>query len=198
MKDNTVKTENGIEVYKSSVEYYADEYINTLPESKNIYKKQCFAGMIKYISKHIDKPNTDNLVLLNYYWDIYTESCYKYNQIITIERYCILINIHRDTFYSWINGETRNDYCEELGSSRSDMLKKWSGESESSLQDEASTGNPGAMFILKARNGWQETAPVQNPISHNGITKTPEQIAAEMGVQYIEEQHKKAVPNMDF
>lgn len=30
-----------------------------------ILKKQCFGGMIKYISTHIDKPDIDNLVLLD-------------------------------------------------------------------------------------------------------------------------------------
>lgn len=197
MKDNTVKAENGIEVYKNTVDYYADEYISSLPKPENIYKKQCFAGMIKYISKRI-KVNTDNLVELDYYWDIYSDLCYRYNHVITIERYCILININRDTFYSWKNGETRNEYCEELGSTRSDTLKKWDAESESSWQDEASTGNPGPMFILKARRGWQETAPVQIPQNNNGITKTTEQIAKEMGVQLLPDQQRTDPPNVDF
>lgn len=198
MKDNTIKAGNGVDVYKTTVDYLADEYINSvLLESKDIYKKQCFAGMIKYISKRIN-VNTDDLVELNNYWDIYTELCSKYNHVISIERYCMLIGIHRDTFYSWKNEETKRDYSEILGSSRSDMIKKWDAESESSWQDEASTGNPGPMFVLKARRGWQETAPAQIPQNSTGITKTPEQIAAEMGIKYIPDMQKDEQPDIDF
>lgn len=198
MKDNTVKASNGVDIYKTTVDYLVDEYINSvLLEPKDIYKKQCFAGMIKYISKRI-KVNTDDLVELNNYWDIYTELCSKYNHVISIERYCMLIGIHRDTFYSWKNEETRRDYSEELGSSRSDMIKKWDAESESSWQDEASTGNPGPMFVLKARRGWQETAPAQVPQNNTGITKTPEQIAVEMGIKYLPEQAEEGPPEFDF
>lgn len=72
--------------------------------------------------------------MLNDLWDIYTALCYKYNSVITIERYCILINISRETFYSWYKGETKNEYCAELGSSRSDTIKKWDRESELSIR----------------------------------------------------------------
>lgn len=179
MKSNTVITDQGVEVYTSEINRLADEYIECeLNNPDDIYNKQCFGGMIKYISKHINKPDINNMVLLDSLWDIYASLCYKYKQTVTIERYCILISINRDTFYSWYNGETRNDYSEELGASRSDTMKKWDGESESSWQDEASTGNPGAMFVLKARRGWQETAPA--PVSSSSQThRTPEQIAAD-------------------
>jgi hypothetical protein len=69
---------------------------------------------------------------------------------------------------------------------RADVMKKFSNESESSLQDEASTGNPGAMFILKARNGWQETAPAQNPTLINGKVKSLDEIAADYGLNFAD------------
>lgn len=199
MKDNTVKAENGIDVYTDSIKPLVDEYISTLEEERDIYNKQCFAGLIKYISMRIrNRIDHDDLVQLNDLWNIYTSLCYKYKQTVSIERYCILINIARDTFYSWKNEETKRDYSEELGSSRSDMMKKWDAESESSWQDEASTGNPGAMFVLKARRGWQETAPVQIPQNRNGITKTTEQIAQEMGLKLLPDQKPATPPDMDF
>lgn len=198
MKDNTVKASNGIDIYTDSIKPLVDEYISTLEEEKDIYNKQCFAGMIKYISMNYGKPDYDNLVLLNDLWDIYSSLCYKYKQTVSIERYCILIGISRQTFYSWMNRETKDDYSMELGSSRSDMMKKWDAESESSWQDEASTGNPGPMFVLKARRGWQETAPAQIPQNNTGITKTPEQIATEMGVKYLPDRQDETPPDMDF
>lgn len=183
MKDNTVNI-NSVEVYTDNIFQYADEYICNLNKPEDIYKKQCFAGMIKYISNNIKSIiNLDDLVLLDNLWNIYTSLCYKYNHVITIERYCMLINIHRDTFYSWYKGETRNNYCVELGSSRSDIVKKWDRESESSWQDEASTGNPGPMFVLKARRGWSEQAPAVGMSEERMLHRTKEQIAADYGVQ---------------
>ncbi len=199
MKDNTVKASNGKEIYTDDVFIFADDYIASLEKKEDIYNKQCFAGMIKYISMQIKKSiDYDNLVQLNDLWNVYTALCYKYKQTVSIERYCILINIARDTFYNWLNGVHKECYSEELGSSRSDMMKKWDAETESSWQDEASTGNPGAMFVLKARRGWQETAPAQIPPHNNGITKSPEQIAAEMGVKYLPGEQKEQPPNIDF
>lgn len=183
MKNNTVISESGIEVYTDDIYRLSDEYIeNELNDKNDIYNKQCFAGMIKYISMNIRKPDYSDIVLLDGLWNIYTSLCYKYKQTVSIERYCMLIGISRQTFYSWINEETMRDYSEELGSSRSDTMKKWDSESESSWQDEASTGNPGAMFVLKARRGWQETAPAL--VSASSQThRTPEQIAADYGTQ---------------
>lgn len=187
MKDNTLKDSKGktIDVYEDDIYAMADDYINTmLNDQEDIKKKQCFAGMIKYIAKKIAPVNTDDLVLLNKIWDIYTQLCYKYNAVITIERYCILINISRETFYSWYKGETMSEYCEELGSSRSDTIKKWDRESESSMQDEASTGNPGMMFVLKSRRGWNENAPAIGAAEDLMLNRrTAEQIAADYQIQ---------------
>lgn len=186
MKDNTVIASNGVEIYTDDIYTYADEYISTLNNPEDIYKKQCFAGMIKYIATKIKNlVNTDDLVLLDNLWNIYTSLCYKYNNVITIERYCILININRDTFYSWYKGETKNHYCEELGTTRSDTVKKWDRESESSWQDEASTGNPGPMFVLKSRRGWSEQAPAVGMSEERMLKRTAEQIAADYGPQMM-------------
>ena len=199
MKNNTVKTSDGIEIYMSQIHELADDYINnTLNSKDDIYNKQCFAGMIKYIALKIGKPDYTDLVLLNSLWDIYTSLCYKYKATVSIERYCILIGISRQTFYSWINEDDRKDYSPELGSSRADMMKKWDAESESSWQDEASTGNPGPMFVLKARRNWQETAPAQIPQNNNGIRKSMEQIASEMGVQQLPDRQQEDQPEQDF
>lgn len=199
MKDNTIKDDQGnsLDIYQNRIFSHADDYIATmLSDPEDIKRKQCFAGMIKYISKRIQPVNLNDLVLLDNLWDIYTSLCYKYNHVITIERYCILIGIHRDTFYSWYKGECkgieRSDWCEELGSSRSDIVKKWDRESESSWQDEASTGNPGPMFVLKARRGWNEQAPAVGAAESLMLNRrTPEQIAADYPIQIEQDNNKQ-------
>lgn len=199
MKDNTVKANNGVDIYTDSIKPIVDEYISTLEEERDIYNKQCFAGLIKYISIRIRSSiDYDDLVQLNEIWNIYTSLCYRYKQTVSIERYCILINIARDTFYNWLNGVYKETYSQELGCTRSDMMKKWDAETESSWQDEASTGNPGAMFVLKARRGWQETAPAQIPQNQNGITKSVDQIAAEMGIKELPDHNNQDRPELDF
>lgn len=199
MKDNTVKANNDADIYINNIDALVDEYISTLQDDRDIYNKQCFAGLIKYISIRIRSSiDYDDLVQLNEIWNIYTSLCYRYKQTVSIERYCILINIARDTFYNWLNGVYKETYSRELGCTRSDMMKKWDAETESSWQDEASTGNPGAMFVLKARRGWQETAPAQIPRSQNGITKSADQIAAEMGLKELPGRAENSSPGIDF
>ena len=195
MVDNTIKDHDGntTDVYADYIQLYVQEYINTvLNDIDDIKRKQCFAGMIKYVAKKIaPMVNTDDLVMLDNLWDIYTGLCYRYNHVITIERYCILIGIARDTFYSWYKGEYRNDYCPELGATRSDVVKKWDRESESSWQDEATTGNPGPMFVLKARRGWSEQAPAIGQSENRMLQRTAEQIASDY-------QEPKQLPDKDF
>lgn len=65
MRDNIVKDYDGnsLDIYEHRIYVLADDYINTvLNKLENISKKQCFGGMIKYISIHIDKPGINNLV----------------------------------------------------------------------------------------------------------------------------------------
>ena len=195
MVDNTIKDHDGntTDVYADYIQLYVQEYINTvLNDIDDIKRKQCFAGMIKYVAKKIaPMVNTDDLVMLDNLWDIYTGLCYRYNHVITIERYCILIGIARDTFYSWYKGEYRNDYCPELGATRSDVVKKWDREPESSWQDEATTGNPGPMFVLKARRGWSEQAPAIGQSENRMLQRTADQILSDY-------QEPKQLPDKDF
>ena len=100
--------------------------------------------------------------ILNDIWEIYTELVYRYNQKPTIEEYCLLTGISRETVYSWLRGEHRTeDVCEKFGSSRSDTIKKWQEECRLGRYKSAATGNVGGIFLCKAVDGMVETAPVQ-------------------------------------
>ena len=53
---NTVRAENGAEVYESRIHELADEYINALDDPESINNNpSLFTGMIKYIYKHLFK-----------------------------------------------------------------------------------------------------------------------------------------------
>ena len=166
MEDNTIQTNNDTEVYENDIFYYADEYINSLYIPEEIYKphNNMFTGMIKYISKHVkfDRSILADINILNDIWEIYTELVYKYNQKPTIEEYAILININRETIYTWLNGEYRSgDICDKLGTTRPNTIKKWQEECRLGRYKGAASGNVGMIFLCKAVDGMVETAPIQ-------------------------------------
>lgn len=194
-KNNTVVTDQGIEVYQDTINYYADEYVDSLYDQEDIHKPNSnqFTGMIKYINKSIEfgRKILEDIDALNEIWDTYTELVYKYNQKPTIEEYALLIGVHRDTIYSWAKRECRaNDYCEKLGLSRSDTIKKWQDECALGRYKSAASGNVGGIFLCKAVDGMAETAPVQAG-QQMGI---PQQTA-----QQIADRHKAALelPEME-
>ena len=180
MKDNTELAYNGTEVYTNAMQYYADEYITTLNKPDDIYTSNVFTGLIKYIRRNIkfNKDIYESIDVLNDIWDMYTELVYKYMQKPTIEEFSLLIGIHRDTIYSWMNGETRkSDYSERLGTSRSDTIKKWQDECRLGRYKSAASGNVGGIFLCKAVDGMVETAPI--PVANQEQHRTAEQIAAD-------------------
>ena len=169
---NTVRAENGAEVYESRIHELADDYINTLTDPESINNNpSLFTGMIKYIYKHLFKPkrndkvlynsnsvlDTGDIELLDNVWNIYTELCYRYNKRPTLLNFSLLVGIGNDVFNSWIRGEYR---AGENGASspHCQTAKKWKAECESSLVDGATERNSvGCIFALKANYGYTET-----------------------------------------
>lgn len=62
MKDNTITTADGIEVYTSQITEIADRYISDLEDKESIYDYTVFTDMLLSIS--------DNMTPLNNYNDI--------------------------------------------------------------------------------------------------------------------------------
>ena len=170
---NAVKAGNGAEVYEDKIKYYADEYINDLPGGEDSINNNpsLFTGMIKYIYKHLFKPSRKDKVLsnsnsnldlgdidlLDNIWGIYTELCYKYSKRPTILNFSLMIGVDNTTIDSWRRGECRDDGM-GANSPRSQTVKKWLKECESSLVDGATERNSvGCIFALKANYGYTET-----------------------------------------
>lgn len=169
---NTVKAENGAEIYETRIHELADEYINNLDDPESINNNpSLFTGMIKYIYKYLFKPgkrdkvlsNTNSnldlsdIDLLDNIWSIYTELCYKYSKRPTILNFSLMIGVDNSTIDSWRRGEYRAGE-DGASSSRSQTVKKWLKECESSLVDGATERNSvGCIFALKANYGYTET-----------------------------------------
>ena len=169
---NTVTAENGVEIYETKIHELADDYINTLTDPDSINNNpSLFTGMIKYIYKYLFKPGKKDKVLsnsnsnldlsdidlLDNIWGIYTELCYKYSKRPTILNFSLMIGVDNTTIDSWRRGEYRAG-DEGASSTRSQTVKKWLKECESSLVDGATERNSvGCIFALKANYGYTET-----------------------------------------
>ena len=177
MMGNTVRAENGTEVYKEKVLEIADEYTaETFPDCEEdeikmlMRKSQPFKGMLKYINNRLFKlkdgdikynnknSNIDysDIDYINRLWDIYTSLCYRYLQNPTILNFSLFTGIDMDTFNCWKTGENRGG-IDGASSVHAESYKKWLAECEGALYDTAMTGNPGAMFLLKSNYGYTET-----------------------------------------
>lgn len=222
---NTVKTEQGTEIYTDDMYIYADEYINTLHDPDSIYNAvgNTFTGMIKYINRHMGftKEIYADINILNNIWEIYSDLVYRYNQKPTIEEYALLIGVSRDTIYSWMNGNTRGiiyrdkdgeviddfftwsnrhrgePYTSEPSSLRSDTIKKWQEECKLGRYKSAAAGNVGGIFLCKAVDGMVETAPVQieNPEQKRSIEEIQQRYITE---NWEESTAKPQLPDADF
>lgn len=179
MKDNTVNV-NGIDVYLHDIYYYADDYIsNELeiskedPDYRQIVSEN-FVSMILYIHDNINKPNIEDIELLDSIFNIYVRLCSKYRVLPTLECFSFLVGIERRTFTDWGHGRTRR-------ATHSDTVKKWFDTCKSftvnRLNNQRGT-DANLIFVAKAAYGMAEAVPTQ-PAEPQGIPQqSREEIAA--------------------
>lgn len=205
MEAQTVKA-GEVEVYTNRIYMYEKEYIDELARNYNkdeikslMRKAPMFKGLLKYIYINIFKPDNNtktynnikqnsnidygDIDLLNNLWDIYTGLCYRYLQCPTLLNFSVFTGIRHETLTDWTTGKSRNG-GNEATSLHSQSAKKWRAECEAAAYDSALSGNPGAMFILKANYGYTETAPIPTANPYQIATRTPEEIAAGYGKLY--------------
>lgn len=158
MKDNSIKSEVGIEVYQNDIYRLVDEYIDVELDGDTESVADNFVSMIFYIADNIQKPSHDDIELLDNLFDVYVRICAKYKVLPTLEVFSFLTGIHRTTFTDWANGLYR------VSSAHGITVKKWFNICKSftlnRLHNQAGT-NSNLIFIAKAAYGMAETAPVQ-------------------------------------
>ena len=184
MKDNTITTDQGIEVYRNDIYRLVDEYISTVlqisPEEFGSIKEfkqtvaDSFVDMIFYIKDNIPKPSNDNIELLDDIFNIYVRICTKYSVLPTLEVFSFLVGIERRTITCWMNGQYRT------ASAHGDTAKKWfdicKNCTVNRLNNQPGT-NANLIFIAKAAYGMAETAPVQAGQQQGIPQQTAQQIA---------------------
>lgn len=158
VKDNTVKSEVGIEVYQNDIYRLVDEYIDTELDGDAESVGDNFVAMIFYIADNIQKPSNDAIELLDNLFNIYVRICAKYKVLPTLETFSFLVGIDRNTFTDWAMGRYR------VSTAHGSTVKKWFNICKSftlnRLHNQAGT-NSNLIFVAKAAYGMAETAPVQ-------------------------------------
>ncbi len=211
MKNNTELATNGVEVYADNIQPLADEFINQLDEerAKEIYtNNSIFTSMLFYIADRINKPDFNDIQLLDNIFNIYIRLCTEYDKLPTLEKYSILININPGTFSDWVNGTTRSNiyydskgeyikdfaawqlnhkgehYTVEPSTAHAEAVKKWKNICKNFLVDSLQNSrgvDANKIFVAKAAYGMVETAPI--PVQNAEQHRTAEQIAADYGPQ---------------
>ena len=187
MKDNTITTADGIEVYTSQITEIADRYISDLEDKESIYDYTVFTDMLLSISDNMTPLNNYNdITVLDNLFNIYKRLCSKYRVLPTLYDFSMMINIDPSTITSWING----DYRGGPTSPHSKTAKKWkqycAGRLASNLSNSKGT-DANKIFIAKAAYGMAETKAVEQE-QITGARKTVEQIAQDIGVDQLKDQ----------
>lgn len=145
----------------------------------NIKTSTGFNTLLSYIASNYFNNfeiKLDNIDLLDYYFEIYKYICSNCNIKPSIKGYSIYINISYETISDWLSGQNRS-------STHLHVVKKWKKYCENVLYNDATNGNIGAMFGLKARYGYSETAAPQN-VTINAFT-TPTLDVGNIADKYI-------------
>ena len=180
---NTIKAENGSEIYRSEINQLSDEYISAVldididkikqAENKKMIAEN-FNDMILYIADGIKRPSNDDIGLLDDIFEIYKRLCVRYGVLPTLETFSDLVSINNATFTDWMNGEYRS------GSAHGKTVKKWKEDCKAKLVDSLHQ-QPGTcanrIFVAKAAYGMVETAQRQIESANNQIPQmTQEEI----------------------
>lgn len=164
-----------------------DEYINTVLcinqedyDSIEKYKKDIVDNRIDmffYISDHIEKPDNNNIELLDSIFNIYIRVCGRFGISPTLQMFGVLVGINNMTFSDWANGDYRTTTTHGI------TVKKWKETCGAFALDKLhnQTGtNANLIFACKVAYGMAETAPV--PVAQQqGI---PQQTAQQIADKY--------------
>ena len=181
---NTTTTITGIEVYENQIWQLVDEYIDTVLhinqndyDSIEKYKKEIANNRIDlffYISDRIEKPNNNDIELLDNIFNIYIRVCGRYGISPTLQMFGILVGINNMTFSDWANGDYRTTSTHGI------TVKKWKETCGAFALDKLHNQdgtNANLIFACKVAYGMAETAPVQAGQQYGVPQQTAQQIA---------------------
>ena len=177
---DTSKNDELLEVYTNDIFYYADEYINNNISDSNDRNeiRENFDNIIFYIRHRIQKPDNNNIQLLDELFYVFLELCVKCYVVPTLENFGLMFSISPSTFSDWINGDYR--YSTPIYSK---TAKKWRDICKSRLVNiltQSKGGDINRIFIAKAAYGMVETAPIPTVNKYAPVLDNT-QLAARLG-----------------
>lgn len=163
--------------YICELERYFSEYAEKLQKAENIVHRTTFQCALKYAGLKAGRPDykCDYLMSSVYHW--FVDMCGFYQQNITFEKFCVLIQCSYEYYSIFLKDGAKSGLTDRItfrNEVKTDVI--------SSMQEGALTGNPGYMFVLKARFGWSDQ-PQVNPVRTETGGPSLEQIAASIGIQ---------------
>lgn len=192
MTDNSIKTNDGSEIYLHEIQSYADQYVEEELNGNTEEVQKKFIDMIYFIKDRIEKPDNNDIELLDSIFNIYTRLCSKYSVLPTLEVFSMLVGIDRNTFTDWAKGEYRRT------SAHGSTAKKWKDTCKAHLIHALSNergADANKIFIAKAAYGMQETSPIQ-PDSARLVDKVPDlpSLALKYGVDLDDSEEQPDEP----
>ena len=192
--ENMTDTEkiNWAKDYVSLLSSYANEYIAKLPSADLITHRSTFQGLLKSCAIRAGRPDYKCQILMDTIYHWYYEMCSIYQQAITLEKYCILISCSVNYFNDFIKSNGSKD--DHIG--RIIAYDELQNDIISSMQEGAMTGNPGYIFILKAKHGWSDQ-PQSIQSNQTDSVSSLEQIAQSIGVPTVDSiEPNQSVPGL--
>lgn len=188
MRDNVVSATNGADVYINQIYFFADEFINDECNGDSEKVHDNFLAMIFYIADHIEKPNHDDIELLDKMFDAYVRLCVKYGVLPTLECFGFLTKINRTTFTDWANGEYRKS------SSHAVTVKRWFDICKSFVVDKLhNTGGASINLIFVAKSAYRiREVAAELPESHMMV---PQLSRAEIAARFQTQTEFQDAPN---
>ena len=191
---NTVRAENGAEVYEHEIKRLADEYISSLNDPDDIKNRITFSGLMRYIYNNFFKPTKDMVIynnrssILDYsdiwllmdIYNIFIDLCTKYKQEYTKNKFLTMTGISDDTIKNWKKGVKIPAHNGMPSDAWVAFAKKLDENSENALSDSMLGGNLMAYAQLKCWYGWTET-PQRIEVVGGQI---PDQTAADIAARH--------------
>lgn len=168
--------ENARKDYLFRVKETESRYVSELPKTEDIYNRNCFSGLLRTIAIDCGIPDFNDQRLFSMLYDYYSIVCARYCQSVTVSRFALMLGV---TKYHLIEWEDRNS--SPLW--RVTMIKRLKTESESNAIDGALTGNPGFIFLLKAKYGYNDQPQSGSQTGNEQSTLSLEQIARQIGIE---------------
>lgn len=168
--------ENARKDYLFRVKEAESRYVSELPKTELIYQRNVFAGLLRTIAIDCGIPDFNDQKLMYALYDYYSLVCARYNQTVTLERFVIMTGLTMIHVRQWEDRKSSPLW-------RYHLVKRLKSESESGMIDGAMTGNPGYIFLLKAKYQYNDNPQSGSQTSAEQSTLSLEQIARQIGIE---------------